>query len=199
MHARASCQYSLNVIMAVPLRWNLPATKSSDTFIADIWLLSIVFPYDQPRPATIGRASRRMADGKQMESGGDGESKMSFKEELANRRARKAKMAKQETRHREEQLAKIEGRASELAQHLTQQGANVGLVVQNQNGRVTLSHSQSKEQITIDADPVRYSLLRNQPHVGGRRTLENTHQSVEKVDEIDTYVLDWLERIGAFW
>ena len=139
-----------------------------------------------------------MADGKQMESGGDGESKMSFKEELANRRARKAKMAKQETRHREEQLAKIEGRASELAQHLTQQGANVGLVVQNQNGRVTLSHSQSKEQITIDADPVRYSLLRNQPHVGGRRTLENTQQSVEKVDEIDTHVLDWLERIGAF-
>jgi hypothetical protein len=139
-----------------------------------------------------------MADGKQMESGGDGESKVSFKEELANRRARKAKMAKQETRHREEQVAKIESRACELAQHLTQQGANVGLVVQNQNGRVTLSHSQSKEQITIDADPVRYSLLRNQPHVGGRRTLENTQQSVEKVDEIDTYVLDWLERIGAF-
>jgi hypothetical protein len=128
----------------------------------------------------------------------NGESKMSFKEELADRRARKAKMAKQETRHREAQLAKIESRASEVAQHLTQQGANVGLVVQNQNGRVTLSHSQSKEQITIDADPVRYTLLRNQPHVSGRKMLENTQHSVETVGEIDIYVLDWLERIGAF-
>jgi hypothetical protein len=128
-------------------------------------------------------------------SGRDGESKMSFKEELADRRARKAKMAKQETRHREAQLAKIESRASEVAQHLTQQGANVGLVVQNQNGRVTLSHL---EQITIDADPVRYTLLRNQPHVSGRKMLENTQHSVETVGEIDIYVLDWLEKIGAF-
>ena len=107
-------------------------------------------------------------------------------------------MAKQETRHREEQLAKIESRASEVDRHLKQEGTNVGLVVQYQNSGVTLSHSQSKEQITIDADPVRYTLLRNQPHVSGRKMLENTQHSVETVGEIDIYVLDWLERIGAF-
>jgi hypothetical protein len=122
---------------------------------------------------------------------------MSFRDELASRRARKAQMAEQETRERNAQVAKIRSRAAEVAHHLTHQGADVGLVVENQNGRVTLSHPKLKEQITIDSDIARYTLIKNVVRVSGPKTVPNTQQSVETLDEIDSYVLDWLEGIGA--
>jgi hypothetical protein len=123
---------------------------------------------------------------------------MSFKEELEKRRAKKAHLADQEARRQNAELAKIETRAAEVAEHLTEEGADVGLVVQNEKGRVTVRHPKSKEYITIDPDTVRYTLFRVVSEITfGRPTGGAGQQSIETQGQIDDYVLNWLESIDV--
>jgi hypothetical protein len=125
---------------------------------------------------------------------------MSFKQELERRKAQKEQAVKQQADQQQMAIAKIESRAAEVAQHLKGRAEGMdGLDIHHEGARVTISHKKSPERIFIDVNTARYDLFREEPRGDGGLllTVRESRRRVEALDEIDLYVLDFLERIGA--
>jgi hypothetical protein len=127
---------------------------------------------------------------------------MSFKEELERRKAQKVQAAQQQADQQQVAIAKIESRAAEVAQHLKRKAEGMdGLDIHHDGARVTISHKKSQERVFIDANTARYDLFRDEPRRDGEppQTVRDSRRRVETLDDIDLYVLEFLERIGADW
>jgi hypothetical protein len=125
---------------------------------------------------------------------------MSFKQELARRKAQKEQAAEQQANQQQIAIAKIESRAAEVAQHLKVGAEGMdGLAIHLDGARVTFSHKKSQERIIINANTARYDLFSEQPRRDGGppQTVRDSPRRVETLDDIDLYVLEFLERIGA--
>jgi hypothetical protein len=125
---------------------------------------------------------------------------MSFKEELERRKAQKVQAAQQQADQQQVAIAKIESRAAEVAQHLKRKAEGMdGLDIHHDGARVTISHKKSRERVFIDANTARYDLFRDEPRRDGEppQTVRDSRRRVETLDDIDLYVLEFLERIGA--
>jgi Cu/Zn superoxide dismutase len=125
---------------------------------------------------------------------------MSFKQELERRKAQKEQVAQQQANQQQVAIAKIESRAAEVAQHLKRRAEGMdGLDIHQEGARVTISHKKSQERVFIDANTGRYDLFREEPRGDGGllQAVRESRRRVEALDEIDLYILDFLERIGA--
>jgi hypothetical protein len=125
---------------------------------------------------------------------------MSFKQELERRKARKEQAAQQQADQQQMAIAQIEKRAADVAQHLKKRAEGIDdLDIRHEGARVTISHKKSPERIFIDANTARYDVFSEEPRGEGglAQTVRDSRKRVEALDEIDLYVLDFLERIGA--
>jgi hypothetical protein len=125
---------------------------------------------------------------------------MSFKQELGRRKAQREQGAQQQADQQQAAVAKIESRAAAVAQHLKRKAEGMdGLDIYQDGARVTISHKNSQERVFIDADTARYDLLRVEPRRDGGppQTVRESPRRVETLDDIDLYVLEFLEKIGA--
>jgi hypothetical protein len=120
---------------------------------------------------------------------------MSFKQELGRPKAQKAQAAQQQADQQQAAVAKIEGRAAEVAQHLKRKAEGMdGLDIRQDGARVTISHKKTQERVFIDANAARYDLFRDEPRRDGGppQTVRESPRRVETLDDIDLGRGDYL-------
>ena len=120
---------------------------------------------------------------------------MTYKDQLENR-----KNARKHAQHQnqQEQPAKLASRKKDLLAHLEENIRDLGVTIEtdDQTGPIGLKHAASSEIVRINVHPDRYMLHTSKERGGRAHDLAGPVTALT-LSEIDSYILDFLERGGV--
>jgi hypothetical protein len=123
---------------------------------------------------------------------------MSYKKELEERKAAQNAAAQELSAQQQQAIARMTARAQELREHIEVEAEDLGLVIKQANARLQLSHPNSSNVITIDSDVDKYIIHVQTPQKGSDFLNVASKQTIVlSVDDVDKYLLDFLEQISA--
>jgi hypothetical protein len=119
---------------------------------------------------------------------------MSYKDELEKRRRARQEQSARTDAAAQARIAKRLSRAQEVLQHIeAQKVRELGVVIENRDARIILRHSATPAVLRIDVDVDKYEAAVDSNSIKSapsRKTLHN-------LDDVDVYILDFLEKSGV--